>query len=125
MENLIFKIDSIYYVLPPRAQTAVEGDQLCQPAVLYNAETSVTEIGQKFFENFITSYDYKNGKIDLGLNQNAFEGAATLTNMTEYVEPEIVPEEDIVEEPEEEIIEEPEEEIEEPQEETDQTDESA
>ena len=24
--------------------------------------------------------------IDLGLNQNAFEGAATLTSMTEYVE---------------------------------------
>ena len=34
--------------------------------------------------------------------------------MTEYVEPEIVPEVEIVEEPEEEIIEEPEEVIEEP-----------
>ena len=117
MENLIFKIDSVYYVLPPRAQTAVEGDQKCQPAVLYNAETSVTEIGQKFFENFITSYDYKNGKIDLGLNQNAFESAATLTSMTEYVEPEIVPEEELIEEPEEVI--------EEPEEETSQSDESA
>ena len=34
--------------------------------------------------------------------------------MTEYVEPEIDPEEEIIEESEEEIIEEPEEEIEEP-----------
>ena len=67
-------------------------------------QLSVTMIGQKFLESFVTSYDYTNGSIEFGLNVHAHLGS-TLKNLAEQgadeAEPTEPPEEEIVIVPEE------------------------
>ena len=98
MQDMIILIDSVYYVVPPRAQTTRDGDQLCRPAMFLAEQLTVTMLGQKFMENFVTSYDYSNGKVDLALSAHAHQGT-TLKNIAEQGQDQPEPTEPPEEEP--------------------------
>ena len=75
MLNLTIQIDKVYYILPPVSLT--ETDFNCRMLVEYDQSLGeLTMIGVPFFENFVTVYEYENGRVQLGLNLDAHEGAA-------------------------------------------------
>ena len=83
MQDMVIVIDSILYVVPPKAQTIVHEGEKCRPAIYFSEQLTVTMLGQKFLENFVASYDYKNGKIEFGLNIHAHQGATLVNTATQ------------------------------------------
>ena len=75
MKNLTIQINSVYYVLPPNSLT--ETNLNCRILIEYDPHIGdMTMIGLPFFENFVTVYEYENGRVKLGLSVDAREGAA-------------------------------------------------
>ena len=75
MKNLTIQIDSVYYILPPNSLT--ETNLNCRILIEYDPHIGdMTMIGLPFFENFVTVYEYENGRVQLGLSVDAREGAA-------------------------------------------------
>ena len=98
MQDIVFVIDNIVYVVPPKGQTAVEGEAKCRPAIYFEEQLTVTMLGQKFLETFVTSYDYTNGQIEFGLNVHAHLGS-TLVNRADGSSEEVAQTEPPEEEP--------------------------
>ena len=62
MLNLTIQIDKVYYILPPVSLT--ETDFNCRILVEYDQSIGeLTMIGLPFFENFVTVYEYENGRV--------------------------------------------------------------
>ena len=75
MKNLTIQIDSVYYILPPVSLT--QTDFNCKLLVEYDQTLGeLTMIGLPFLENFVTVFEYENGRVQLGLNVDARVGAA-------------------------------------------------
>lgn len=73
MRHMDFRLDGITYIVPPDRQTIEIGNKKCQPGIFLSEAQTTTAFGQTFMENFVTSYDYENGQVKLGVNLNVNE----------------------------------------------------
>ena len=78
MKNLEFKIDGTEYVISPEGYSESNSDlgYKCMIFVSHREDTSTIHLGNIFMQNFVTSYDYSEGKVKLGLNYHAPSGTA-------------------------------------------------
>ena len=77
MKDFEFSIDGTRYVVPPEGYTESNSDKgyACMIWVSLRHEIETIELGTSFLQNFVASYDYRAGVINLGLNVNAPDGA--------------------------------------------------
>lgn len=72
---MTIQIEDVIYTIPEESFTSCDGS-VCIVQIFYDENLGeMIEVGLPFFENFVTVYDYSNGKIRLGLSVNAVEGA--------------------------------------------------
>ena len=78
MEPLTIQLENNYYTLPPEAYTFTRSSifqKMCTVAISYtDSSGGVYILGDTFLRNFLTTFDYENGKIELSLNVNAPPG---------------------------------------------------
>ena len=76
MHNFEFSIDGTKYVIPPEGYSESDSSQgyACMIWISLRHEVETIELGTVFLQNFVTSYDYRSGKVNFGLNVNAPEG---------------------------------------------------
>lgn len=78
LSPLRIQLQENYYTLPATAYTFPRGNifqKKCTIAVSYTDSSSgVYILGDTFLRNFVTTFDYKNGSIDLTINVNAPAG---------------------------------------------------
>lgn len=77
LRDLEFTIDGTTYVIPPEGYTESNSEKgyACMLFVTLRHEVETIELGTYFLRNFVLSYRYDLGKINLGLNVNAPAGA--------------------------------------------------
>ena len=76
MLDFIFQIDDVLYTVPPAAYTQSFGDTKCNVLVLFREDLNESIIlGKYFLQDFVTSFEYDNASINIGLNVNSNDGA--------------------------------------------------
>ena len=90
MKPLSFKLDNTTYTIQPEGYTQsnrgfayarnIDAGYQCMIFVSTRQDTQSIELGTKFLQNFVISYDYSNGAVRLGVNINAPQGTAMVTD---------------------------------------------